>query len=155
MRAVELTEAFTSPYEFHWINNPPMAGQQMAGKFKGKTETYIFKFDPRWREGVYEIDFQTSPVRSGGFKLTGTGDAYRVLATVMAMIEDGIKVLREHGKPVTEIIFTAEKAEEELGSTGRATLYKRMVEKYAGRIGTATIDESDSMLVVRIKVKQP
>lgn len=162
MRIVELTESLSSPYPFKWNNMPRYDDQAMVGKFKGAKENYVFKFDPAWEEGKYEIDFQTTPMRSGGFQLTGTGDAFRVLATVMAMIEDGVKRLRENGRTVNLIWFTAQKEEgssdpfdRHAHPTGRADLYKRMIQKYGSRIGTVEVDESEAIVEFRIKVHQP
>ena len=61
--------------------------------------------------------------------VTGEGDAFRIFATVMAMIKEFISW--DVDELIGEVMFSAEKTE----SPSRSSLYKRMVRKYAKDIG--------------------
>ena len=69
-------------------------------------------------------------------ELTGKGDAYRIFATVMAMLREFIAA--DVDKSIGEIEFYARKNK----TISRARLYRRMVKKYAKDIGfKADIDD--------------
>ena len=134
----ELTEAFNRPYSYKRI---PLFKGHVVYRFltTGKSEIdVLFKENEiSDDESYWVVSFE----RDGRQDLTGEGDAMRIFATVIDIIKDFVK----KDKP-QELAFSAEKPAErislphdhpkrstEMGS--REKLYKRLIQRYAGRMG--------------------
>ena len=134
----ELTEAFDKPYKFQ-------GGEAMKGlwayEFRTDDRSYIMvKFEEN-EISDEESSWAASFEREGRLDVTGEGDAMRIFATVIEVI----KTFTKKVKP-DEVRFSAEKPAwraslpkdhpkrtKELGS--REKLYKKLVQRYAGRMG--------------------
>jgi len=99
------TEAFNKPYTYRWLEKHSNYGE------------YTIAF--------YEYDFG----KPENFGITSKGDAFRVMATVMKVIDEFVK---KYYKDITILHFSAEKPTKgkykEVSS--REKLYNRMFKKY-------------------------
>lgn len=123
MKANEvITEAFNQPYAFTWEKSDG-AYDALAKLDDGTnlsvniTEEYDEEGRPYWH-----VEFW----RNNSLEITGEGDAHRVFATVLAAIQEFVKM--ERPKRVT---FSADKEPGE----SRADLYDRLVQRYAQSMG--------------------
>lgn len=124
----ELTEALDAPYPYTIENMPNDDYRALAELPDGTILEVIFN---RLSNGDTIVDF----TRDGDANMTGEGDSFRIFATVMAAIKEYIYYLEPN-----KIEFTASKvfvgnSDELIPSTGRAKLYKRLVQKYASQLG--------------------
>ena len=141
-----MEEAFNRPYSYKRV---PLFKGHMVYRFipDDKTEVdVIFKENEiSDDESYWAVSFE----RNGRQDVTGEGDAMRVFATVIDIIKDFTK----KEKP-QEMVFSAEKPawrvslprdhpkrSKEMGS--REKLYKRLVQRYAGRLGYKYSTHSD------------
>jgi hypothetical protein len=76
------------------------------------------------------------------YDISGQGDAFRIFATVLKMIEEWVK---KYGETVDIITFTAEKEKDPKGS--RAKLYHRMAKKFTPKGWKYEKDPSSSRAV--------
>ena len=138
MRAWEfLTESFDSPYPYRWDVVVPNEIIEVVFKTDSgddvvvEIERYGEERLNKWELGFY---------RNGEQDVTGEGDAMRIFATVIKIIQEFIQ---KH-KP-NSISFTAAKKESEsLDNKGsRQKLYSRMVKRFAGSMGYNVKEQSD------------
>lgn len=140
-----IVEAFDKPYRF----NMKKYGDDYVASFTtdaGDTIDVNFeKFTKSKDEESWGVDFS----RNGSQLVTGEGDAMRIFATVIEVIKDFVK----KEKP-QKLSFSAEKPawrmflhhkdpnrSTEMGS--REKLYKKLVQRYAGKMGYKYSTQSD------------
>ena len=150
----QLNEAFDKPYKF---TSRGLNKKQGSVSYNFETEVEDPRFDdPSDIEVYFETDKEEEPNytisfdRDGSTSVTGEGDAMRVFATVIAILKDFTK----KEKP-QEVGFGAWKSTaqlnlpaghpktKELGS--REKLYKKLVQRYAGRMGYKYTTKTDDM----------
>ena len=133
-----LDEAFDKPYKFR---KQELYKGYIVYRFIADDKSEI---DVLFKENEISDDESSWAVtfeRGGSMEVTGEGDAMRILATVIEVLKDFAK----KEKP-QELVFSAEKPawqislpkdhpkkSKEMGS--REKLYKRMVKRYAGKMG--------------------
>ena len=121
LKTTALSEALNQPYPYRWVR----------------------KEDRVWtaQSGNIEIGFATEPTRvndwsivfdvDGQMDLTGDGEAFRILATVVAATKDWWS--QQTPDQINAITFSATKDEQ--SGTGRERLYKRFAQQFARSIG--------------------
>ena len=141
-----LTEAFNKPYRF---GKQKLFDGYFVYRFftddKSEVDVFFQENEISEDESFWKVNFE----RNGDYSVTGEGDAMRIFATVIEIIKDFVK----KEKP-QELVFSAEKPAErltlphdhpkrskEMGS--REKLYKRLVQRYAGRMGYKYSTQSD------------
>jgi hypothetical protein len=142
----ELTEAFNRPYKFRKQKlHKGYFVYRFVADDKSEVDVLFLENEISDEESVWYVKFE----RNGDTRATGGGDAMRIFATVIEVIKDFTK----KEKP-QEMVFSAEKPAErltlphdhpkrskEMGS--REKLYKRLVKRYAGRLGYKYTTQSD------------
>ena len=134
----QLDEAFDKPYKFR---KQELYKGYFVYRFIADDKSEI---DVLFKENEISDDESSWAVtfeRGGSMEVTGEGDAMRILATVIEVLKDFAKKEKPH-----ELVFSAEKPawqislpkdhpkkSKEMGS--REKLYKRMVKRYAGKMG--------------------
>jgi len=148
-----LTEAFDNPYKY---NLKKKHSNFYIGKFDlpdgGDVTVYFEGMEWSDVEMSWGVKFQrTNPKRpNASLGITGEGDAMRVFATVIEIIKEFLK----KEKP-QELNFAAHKPEwmsdlphghpdKKKEMTSREKLYKKLVQRYAGRMGYKYSTETDS-----------
>tara|TARA_B110000046_G_scaffold3077_2_gene3317 strand:+ start:944 stop:5005 length:4062 start_codon:yes stop_codon:yes gene_type:complete len=121
----KVNEAMDNPYPY------TLEGPSKIGTWVGKADTpngpLVMDFDGNESQDDFSIDFSVNR-RMG---LEGTGDAFRIFATVVAIMNEWIsKVGIER---VQQFDFNADK--EEHDSDGRSKLYDRFAKKLANQLG--------------------
>ena len=121
----KVNEALDNPYPY------TLEGPSKIGTWVGKADTpngpLVMDFDGNESQDDFSIDFSVNR-RMG---LEGTGDAFRIFATVVAIMNEWIsKVGIER---VQQFDFNADK--EEHDSDGRSKLYDRFAKKLASQLG--------------------
>jgi hypothetical protein len=149
----QLDEAFNKPYRYVLKKTN---SNYYSGKFDldDGGEIYVMFEGMEWSdvEKSWGVKFQrTNPKRpNASLGITGEGDAMRVFATVIDIIKEFVK----KEKP-QELNFAAHKPEwmsdlphghpdKKKDMTSRERLYKRLVQRYAGRMGYKYSTETDS-----------
>lgn len=110
-----IDESFDNPYVYQWQKGN---SQNWIGEFKTDTNEYIdFRAAPIGKDfpDRWDVEF----TRGGSVKATGDGDAFRIFATVIEMIQDFMNV--EEPEEFSFIATTETK--------GRVSLYKRLAAK--------------------------
>jgi hypothetical protein len=142
----QLEEAFDKPYRFRRMK---LYDGYFVYKFiaddKSEVDVLFKENEISDDESYWTVNFE----RNGDTRATGEGDAMRIFATVIEIIKDFTK--KEKPK---EMNFSAEKPawrmnlhhldpkrSKEMGS--REKLYKRLVQRYAGRLGYRYTTQSD------------
>ena len=128
----ELTEAFDKPYKF--TKRELFKGYIVYRFFtddKSDVDVLFKENEISDDETVWYVTFE----RKGEMSVTGEGDAMRIFATVIDIIKDFTK----KEKP-QELAFSADKpawlVDAGKGQKGsREKLYKKLVQRYAGRMG--------------------
>lgn len=119
-------ESLNKPYKYSW---QAFKDDRASGAFEiegGWVDlsilvSYTLSFDH-----IASITFSRNTEDDmDNYAITGDGDAFRIFATVLTMVDEWIK---KYGEQVDVIEFTAEKKNDPKGS--RAKLYDRMVKKY-------------------------
>jgi len=143
---VKLKEAFDQPYPIKW--EPSEYGDVDAlARLPDGTNLHIMF------EKVTPYEWNVSFYRNNSQEVTGEGDAQRVFATVLNAIQEFIK----KEQPVN-IAFSASKdVEPGQNSESRASLYDRMVQRYARAWGYRALRADNGHLVMYelSKIKQP
>ena len=132
MRAQEfVAEAFDNPYKAKWEKSDY---GDVDANAKLPDGTYLNIMFNHEGNGEYQVEFY----RNNSQEVTGEGDAQRVFATVLAVIQKFIKKY----KPMTIAFSASKQPEADLAQPGanvnpesRAKLYDRMVQRYAGALG--------------------
>ena len=149
----QLDEAFDKPYRY---NLAKKMDNFYIGEFDlpdgGDITVFFEKHEWSDDESSWSTKFQrTHPSRPhGSLDVTGEGDAMRIFATVIAIIKEFIK----KEKP-QELNFAAHKPEwmtdlphghpdKKKEMTSREKLYKRLVQRYAGRMGYKYTTQTDT-----------
>ena len=141
-----LEEAFDKPYRFR---KQKLYDGYFVYRFitddKSEVDVLFKENQISDDESSWTVNFE----RNGDTRATGEGDAMRIFATVIEVVKDFVK----KEKP-QEMVFSAEKPawrmnllhtdprrSKEMGS--REKLYKRLVQRYAGRMGYKYTTQSD------------
>ena len=118
-------ESLDNPYPFK------LEGPGETGTWVGKANTpngpLVMDFDGNNSQDDFSIDFAVNSKMGS----EGTGDAFRIFATVMAIMNDWIK--RVGIERVVSFDFNADKDEHD--SDGRSRLYTRYANKLAKQLG--------------------
>jgi len=128
MRVSEfIIESFDQPYPYSWT-------QQTVGAWRGRFKT---------TDGYGDINVEASDVTSksytvefsvmDAFDVTGTGDQFKIFATIISMLKDFINAVQPN-----KLHFSANKGDpdDEAARPGsRAKLYTRMCQKLATSAG--------------------
>jgi len=112
----DVTEAFDQPYNIRWSKGDHGDYDAFA-QLDDDSSLEIAFLDQQ--HNSWMVDF----FRDNSTEITGDGDAYRVLATVLTAIREFI-VKQQPAK----LNFSAEKNDDPTGS--RASLYDRMIQRY-------------------------
>lgn len=127
-----IEESFDKPYKYTLSTTPFM---EYYGSFKlddGSLVEVMFEANEHaddYEHTMWNIEFK----RNGRQSETGEGDAMRIFATVIKMIEDFIK--KENPK---YILFSALKPadrEDRKEKQSREKLYSRLVKRFSGKLG--------------------
>ena len=133
MRASEfLIEAFDDPYRIKWEKSDFGDYDAIATLSDGTYLNIMFNDDGN---GEWQVEFH----RNNSQEVTGEGDAQRVFATVLAAIQQFIKK-----EQPWRLIFSASKdnwAKQQQNSESRASLYSKLVQRYARAWGYDEYDE--------------
>ena len=161
-----ILEAFDKPYK--WSGGSVAKGS-ITPKNDGVPEEYRFKTSDGgtievnanhfWRESnkqfgglkvkktghLVGIEF----VKNNAYRMTGEGDAMRILATVLDIIKS---IIKKH-KPMT-LIFSANKGQDNRKTgtkepTGRARAYGAIVKRFAGKVGYKSDRDDKQASIVR------
>jgi len=122
-----ITEAFDKPYRWSKFQEDDTWSKYHAMTGAGDKLKVVFE---KWSTGIVNIVFDIS----GAVGITGEGDAFRVMATVLDIIKDYITNNEPKG-----LRFTANKekyfgqASKEIQS--REKLYTKMIERFASKAG--------------------
>lgn len=145
MKIQRILEAFdSSPYRYR---HSGLEGEHHSYVFKtddgSKVDVYFESLgeEDKDNSGEWYMEFSRSyPLKYGSrFKKTGTGDAWRIYATVLEAARDFIN--EENPEMV---VFSSEK--EGGDSDSRTRLYDRMIKRFANQMGYVLADkQSDSM----------
>lgn len=120
---IDLLEALDSPYEYK-ITQDREKERRAAFNAAGRDIVVSIEFS---EDGSTEVVFyELKAKRPGGtpqmnFSVTGSGDEFRVFATVIQVVKDTI---RDRGREMKTISFTSEK-----GETSRLKLYTRLANR--------------------------
>jgi len=147
----QLDEAFDKPYKFR---KQELYKGYIVYRFIADDKSEI---DVLFKENEISDDESTWDVtfeRGGSTEVTGEGDAMRVFATVIDVLKDFTK----KEKP-QELTFSAEKpawaVDAGKGQKGsREKLYKKLVQRYAGRMGYKYTTRSDNRATDFMLVKK-
>ena len=141
------------------LNNPYPATLKKSGKAEYRAQVKLddggeLNVDIEGDEHIDdydELDWAINFQRNGEQKVTGEGDALRIMATVMKLVAEFIK--KENPKYMN---LSAAKSPESnrKGLQGRERLYARLVKKTVGNKYTVTTDTSSSGTVWYIKRKR-
>jgi uncharacterized protein (DUF2267 family) len=143
----QIEEAFDKPYRFR---KQELYKGYFVYRFiaddKSEIDVFFKEDEISDDESVWRVSFE----RNMRQDVTGEGDAMRIFATVIEVLKDFTK----KEKP-QEMFFSAEKPAErltlphdhpkrskEMGS--REKLYKRLVQRYAGRMGYKYTTQTDN-----------
>ena len=135
-----VTEAFNNPYPINWFQKTQEVWEGSVQLPDG-SKLFIDITDDDG-EGYYNIEFSKSDTQGKGatMKATGTGDEFRIFATVQAGILEWWKSVDEDD--VQKITFNASKQADD--SKNRYKLYARFAKQWASKIGwVATSREED------------
>ena len=138
-----LNEAFTDPYPIKWFQKTEETWEGSVQLPDGSKLFIDIKDDDG--EGYYVIEFSKSDTQGKGatMKATGTGDEFRIFATVQAGILEWWKSVDEDD--VQKITFNASKQADD--SKNRYKLYARFAKQWASKIGwVATSREEDGSI---------
>lgn len=126
MRVSEvLNELFTHPYPYKWIGSDQIAFKTENGD---TIKVDIVKFN----DGVLNVSFE----RNGAYDLTGGGDSFRIMATVIMILTEWIHRVKP---PI--IMFTSETDE-----PSRVQLYQRLTQKLLRNFDYTNISGKGSLL---------
>ena len=133
-----ITELFEKPYKWtlrdkHSRETVPNLGTQDV-RYYFKTDdgkTMAVRFSNRMLNDKYitTVGFFDDNASGPRYKMTHTGDAMKIMSTVLDIIKDSIKNVG-----YDEIHFSAGK-QEGGEKTGRIKLYKAMVKRFASKLG--------------------
>ena len=119
-----VTEAFDQPYPIKWEKSEHGDYDALATLGDG---TYLSIMFNNEGDDEYQIEFH----RNNSQAVTGEGDAQRVFATVLSAIQQFLKV-----EQPWKFIFSASKeVEPGQNAQSRASLYNRLMQRYAGAWG--------------------
>lgn len=123
----ELNEAFDKPYRH--TRKAIRSGYVRYTFYNEAKDEIEVHFEPDEEEN-YTISFD----RDGSTSLTGDGDAMRIFASVIYIIEDFIKLKNPKlmGFSAFKDVFASSTAP---GKGSREKLYDRMLQRYAGKMG--------------------
>ena len=133
-------EAFNNPYPINWFEKTQEVWEGSVQLPDG-SKLFIDITDDDG-EGYYNIEFSKSDTQGKGatMKATGTGDEFRIFATVQAGILEWWNSVDEDD--VQKITFNASKQADD--SKNRYKLYARFAKQWASKIGwVATSREED------------
>ena len=134
-----VTEAFDNPYPINWFQKTQ---EVWEGSVQLPDGSKLFIDITESDEGYYAIEFAKSDTQGKGatMKATGTGDEFRIFATVQAGVLEWWKSVDEDD--VHKITFNASKHADD--SKNRYKLYARFAKQWANKIGwVATSREED------------
>ena len=134
-----ITEAFDNPYPINWFQKTQ---EVWEGSVQLPDGSKLFIDITESDEGYYAIEFAKSDTKGMGatMKATGTGDEFRIFATVQAGILEWWNSVDEDD--VQKITFNASKQADD--SKNRHKLYARFAKQWANKIGwVATSREED------------
>jgi pyrimidine deaminase RibD-like protein len=143
-----IAETFNQPYPFRWEQSEHGDWDALAKLADGTNLSIMFnnEGDDEWQVEFY---------RNNSQEVSGEGDAQRVFATVLTAIQQFIK--KEHPWRLT---FSASKdnwAKQKQNSESRASLYTKLVQRYARAWGYDEYDEDHGDLVTYelTRLKEP
>lgn len=124
-----LTELFQSTYEYDVVKND---SSMWHARFKIASGEFIRVSCDRERRDMWSIVFAraSKPDGVGAFGMTGSGDAQKILATVLKCLEEFVKA-----KTPAEIGFTSE-------GKSRSAVYTSMLKRFASKHGYKVSSDS-------------
>ena len=146
----ELTEAFDKPYKFRkQVLYKGYIVYRFIADDKSEIDVLFKENEISDDESTWDVTFE----RGGSTEVTGEGDAMRVFATVIDVLKDFTK----KEKP-QELAFGAWKSSSQLNLpkghpktkelSSREKLYKKLVQRYSGRMGYKYTTQTDDMATV-------
>ncbi len=132
-------EAFDKPYEW-WADLITKNHLEYAFETHKKEKYYVIFILNDGENPNTTVSFTDE---DGGYKMTDSGDAFRIFATVMEILYSQKEQLLSQGS----IKFTAKNDE-----PSRIRLYDRMVKKYAKKIGYKNVTKSKSLDVLNYEL---
>jgi hypothetical protein len=148
----QVNEAFDQPYRLKWEKSDYGDVDAYAKMDDG---TYLsIMFNKGFSQGTKEEAWNVEFFRNNSQEVTGEGDAQRVFATVLGAIQTFIKKYKPN-----RIIFSASKdnwAKQQQNSESRASLYDRLVQRYARVWGFRAFraDTGDKVIYELSKIKK-
>ena len=119
-----ITELFEKPYRWQLKKDDEKRVMYQAVTDTGDRLRIDFE---KWSGGIVNLSFSVD----GSVGITGQGDAFKIMATVLDVIKDFIK----NHEP-KRIKFTADKEEGESEEwESREKLYSKMIERFAKKVG--------------------
>lgn len=122
LKTLEFNESLNTPYPYKWFTKTNAEGY---ARFTSDNDSVIHFHIYLDEAGGYTIDFTATANGKSTFELTNRGDAFRVMATIIKILEEYIKKYR---KGASYFRFSADKSSS--SDNGRTNLYKRLFKKY-------------------------
>lgn len=131
-----LNEIFFSNYEYDWTS-------ERAATFQTSNNIiYVVKFFPYGKD--VEVMFQHRDTNTGktSISVTGTGDAFKILSTVIEIIKDYLNL----HKMISRVIFSSNSNE-----TSRVKLYHKLCNSFSNK--KCQIDDNGTEIFYTISTK--
>lgn len=134
-----ISEALDNPYPINWVKLGPHGDSKANVKLPDGSllEIEFYLYDT----GMFDIIFK----RGRSLTATGSGDEFRIFATVKSAIIQWWKQLDKEG--INQVTFSAAKADTDDDSKRRYILYKRFAKQFAQQSGWGLDTEEDTKQV--------
>jgi len=119
-----LDESFDKAYPYQWTDQKPLDWYGSFTEQSGKTVDVSIS---GYENGTWVVSFETDKETSK----TGSGDQFKIFATVVAMLQDFVTKIKPK-----EVMFVAEKDPNPSGRVeSRVNLYSRLLNRFAKALG--------------------
>ncbi len=148
-----LNEVLNKPYSYTKVKTfaDPKADKAYASYFKpdDESEIDVIFTGKEHMDDTDHLDWEIEFERNGNKSITGEGDALRIIATVMKIVKDFIKI--EDPKYMNLMAAKPKGSDKKL--SGRERLYSRLIQKEVGNKYKVRVDNSSSGTVWNIEKK--
>ena len=148
-----LNEVLNKPYSYTKVKTlaDPTADKAYASYFEpdDESEVDVIFTGKEHMDDTDHLDWEIEFERDGNKTITGEGDALRIIATVMKIVKDFIKI--EDPKYMNLMAAKPKGSDKKL--SGRERLYSRLIQKEIGSKYKVRVDNSSSGTVWNIERK--
>ena len=135
-----ITEAFDKPYRYDFAKEPDGSYYGYFKASDGKVVTVSIESTTISVKSQLKRTWNVEFSRDGKQSVTGEGDAMRIFATVIKIIEDFIK----KESPEMLMFSALKENEDKKEKQSREKLYSRMVKRFASKMGYKSSEKSFS-----------